>query len=165
MIWLITFWWPDGDADERKSYKSRLPRPKDFPGALYVFDIGQNDLAAGFRNLSYQHLERLNETIPDIVDQFAAAVQVRSLKGVSLVLHYNWSLLKALAIGFLLCLCLLLHSIYTNKVQGHSGFITQVRLDAWQSHTGGSMTQCPVTWISWAVWRTRTRWLWSSTGS
>ncbi|PKI79142.1 hypothetical protein CRG98_000434 [Punica granatum] len=43
--------------------------------ALYAFDIGQNDLAAGFRNLSYAHVERLNETIPDIVNQFAESVQ------------------------------------------------------------------------------------------
>ncbi|KAK4775145.1 hypothetical protein SAY86_010080 [Trapa natans] len=67
----------DDDDDEMKLRDSRLPRPEDFSKTLYVFDIGQNDLAAGFRNLGYEHLERLNETIPDVVEQLAAAVRVK----------------------------------------------------------------------------------------
>ncbi|KAL0331915.1 UNVERIFIED_CONTAM: GDSL esterase/lipase [Sesamum calycinum] len=49
----------------------KLPRPKEFSRALYTFDIGQNDIAAGFRKLT---MPQLRAAIPDIVDQFAAAV-------------------------------------------------------------------------------------------
>ncbi|KAL0351058.1 UNVERIFIED_CONTAM: GDSL esterase/lipase [Sesamum radiatum] len=44
---------------------------KEFSRALYTFDIGQNDIAAGFRKLT---MPQLRAAIPDIVDQFAAAV-------------------------------------------------------------------------------------------
>ncbi|CAK9180426.1 unnamed protein product [Ilex paraguariensis] len=54
------------------SDRIRLPRPEDFSKALYTFDIGQNDIAAGLRTLS---IEKLRATIPNIVNQFAAAVQ------------------------------------------------------------------------------------------
>ncbi|OWM71497.1 hypothetical protein CDL15_Pgr005684 [Punica granatum] len=43
--------------------------------SAYLYGSLRNDLAAGFRNLSYAHVERLNETIPDIVNQFAESVQ------------------------------------------------------------------------------------------
>ncbi|KAK4417823.1 GDSL esterase/lipase [Sesamum alatum] len=49
----------------------KLPRPKEFSRALYTFDIGQNDIAAGFRKLT---MPQLRAAIPDIVDQFGAAV-------------------------------------------------------------------------------------------
>ncbi|XP_059640425.1 GDSL esterase/lipase At5g14450-like [Cornus florida] len=52
--------------------RSNLPRPEDFSKALYTFDIGQNDLSVGFRKLS---VEQHRAAIPDIVNQFAAAVQ------------------------------------------------------------------------------------------
>ncbi|XVF60192.1 hypothetical protein PTKIN_Ptkin08bG0024700 [Pterospermum kingtungense] len=57
---------------KRSSQRSDLPRPEDFPKALYVFDIGQNDIAAGLRkkNDTYFHL-----SVPDIVEQLAKAVQ------------------------------------------------------------------------------------------
>lgn len=61
---------------DKKIYKTRLPRPKDFSNALYVFDIGQNDLADGFRNLNYDHIKRMKPSIPDIVDRLADAIQV-----------------------------------------------------------------------------------------
>ncbi|XVF60193.1 hypothetical protein PTKIN_Ptkin08bG0024800 [Pterospermum kingtungense] len=56
----------------RKSQRSNLPRPEDFPKALYMFDIGQNDIAAGLRkkNDTDFHL-----SVPDIVEQLAKAVQ------------------------------------------------------------------------------------------
>ncbi|GMH06798.1 hypothetical protein Nepgr_008638 [Nepenthes gracilis] len=52
--------------------KSILPNPPDFSKALYTFDIGQNDLAAGFRKMSD---EQLHAAMPDIIAQFSAAVQ------------------------------------------------------------------------------------------
>ncbi|XVF16318.1 hypothetical protein REPUB_Repub10bG0020900 [Reevesia pubescens] len=53
-------------------HRSNLPRPHDFSKALYMFDIGQNDIAAGLRkkNDTYFHL-----SVPDIVEQLAKAVQ------------------------------------------------------------------------------------------
>lgn len=54
---------------------NRLPRPQDFSKALYTFDIGQNDLAAGFRTMS---MEELRATIPDIISQFAEQIRVSS---------------------------------------------------------------------------------------
>lgn len=62
-----------GFSAKRSSQRSNLPRPEDFPKALYVFDIGQNDIAAGLRkkNDTDFHL-----SVPDIVEQLAKAVQV-----------------------------------------------------------------------------------------
>lgn len=54
---------------------NKLPRPREFSRALYIFDIGQNDLAAGFGKLS---AVQLKAAIPDIVNQFAMAVTVSS---------------------------------------------------------------------------------------
>ncbi|KAK6129356.1 hypothetical protein DH2020_036907 [Rehmannia glutinosa] len=51
--------------------RNKLPRPQEFSRALYTFDIGQNDLATGFRKFS---MPQLRSAIPDIVNQFAAAI-------------------------------------------------------------------------------------------
>ncbi|KAL8088710.1 hypothetical protein AgCh_038480 [Apium graveolens] len=48
-----------------------LPKPEDFSKALYMFDIGQNDLDAGFRKMSNQ---QILADIPDIIALFADAV-------------------------------------------------------------------------------------------
>ncbi|KAB2610144.1 GDSL esterase/lipase [Pyrus ussuriensis x Pyrus communis] len=53
------------------SQRSALPNPQDFAKALYTFDIGQNDLSAGFRKLSF---DQLRAQLPDIVSQLAIAV-------------------------------------------------------------------------------------------
>lgn len=55
------------------SQRSNLPIPEDFSKALHTFDIGQNDLAVGFRKMND---EQLRAEIPDIVNKFSAAVQV-----------------------------------------------------------------------------------------
>lgn len=52
-----------------------LPKPEDFSKALYMFDIGQNDLDAGFRKMSYQ---QILADIPNIITLFADAVRVCS---------------------------------------------------------------------------------------
>ncbi|KAI3873495.1 hypothetical protein MKW98_008147 [Papaver atlanticum] len=52
--------------------KADLPKPEDFSKALYIFDIGQNDLAFGLGNSSES--ETL-ASIPSILDLFSAAVQ------------------------------------------------------------------------------------------
>ncbi|XP_051141196.1 GDSL esterase/lipase At5g14450 isoform X2 [Andrographis paniculata] len=48
-----------------------LPNPKEFSRALYTLDIGQNDLVVGFRKLT---MPQIKAQIPDIINQFAAAV-------------------------------------------------------------------------------------------
>lgn len=63
-------------ADKKASHRRNLPRPKDFSKALYTFDIGQNDIAAGFRSMT---TEQFKKEIPDIINKFADAVKVSSI--------------------------------------------------------------------------------------
>ncbi|XP_017242928.1 GDSL esterase/lipase At5g14450 [Daucus carota subsp. sativus] len=49
-----------------------LPKPEEFSKALYMFDIGQNDLDAGFRKMSHP---QILADIPNIITLFANAVQ------------------------------------------------------------------------------------------
>ncbi|CAM8992278.1 unnamed protein product [Rhodiola kirilowii] len=51
--------------------RSKLPRPEDFPKALYTFDIGQNDLSMGFRAMT---MDQLKQALPGIVGEFASAI-------------------------------------------------------------------------------------------
>ncbi|KAG9141202.1 hypothetical protein Leryth_001682 [Lithospermum erythrorhizon] len=51
--------------------REKLPMADEFSRALYTFDIGQNDLSAGFRKLSN---EQLKTALPDIVNQLAGSV-------------------------------------------------------------------------------------------
>ncbi|XP_057481923.1 GDSL esterase/lipase At5g14450-like [Actinidia eriantha] len=59
-------------ANNETFQRSRLPVPEDFSKALYTFDIGQNDLAVGFGKMTDK---QLRDALPDIVNQFAEAVQ------------------------------------------------------------------------------------------
>lgn len=70
------------DASERKN----LPRPDDFMKAIYTIDIGQNDLAYSFRTLG---VEASRSAIPDIINQFAASIQV------SLVFKFSRYILRS----------------------------------------------------------------------
>ncbi|XP_022739949.1 GDSL esterase/lipase At5g14450-like [Durio zibethinus] len=56
----------------KNSHRSNLPRPQDFSKALYMLDIGHNDISAGLRkkNDTDFHL-----SVPDMVEQLAKAVQ------------------------------------------------------------------------------------------
>ncbi|XVF57955.1 hypothetical protein PTKIN_Ptkin07bG0023800 [Pterospermum kingtungense] len=54
------------------SQRSSLPRPEDFSEALYVFDIGQNDIAAALRK---NNDTDFHVSVSDIIDQLAKAVQ------------------------------------------------------------------------------------------
>ncbi|XP_030531090.2 GDSL esterase/lipase At5g14450-like [Rhodamnia argentea] len=49
-----------------------LPHPDDFSKALYTFDIGHNDLAVGFYNMT---VDQIVAAIPRILEGFDAAVQ------------------------------------------------------------------------------------------
>ncbi|KAF5479701.1 hypothetical protein F2P56_000500, partial [Juglans regia] len=79
---------------KKDSQRRNLPRPEDFSKALYTFDIGQNDIAAGFRTMSN---EQFKAVIPDIIGQFAAAVQVSHTgkKGYFIAEHLSLPYLSA----------------------------------------------------------------------
>ncbi|KAA8529647.1 hypothetical protein F0562_034253 [Nyssa sinensis] len=51
---------------------SNLPRPEDFSKALYTMDTGQNDLHAGLASMTEKQVQT---SIPNIIDQFALAVE------------------------------------------------------------------------------------------
>ncbi|KAF8010977.1 hypothetical protein BT93_J1572 [Corymbia citriodora subsp. variegata] len=55
-----------------KCSRVSLPHPDDFSKALYTFDIGHNDLAVGFYNMT---VDQIVTAIPGILDGFDAAVQ------------------------------------------------------------------------------------------
>ncbi|KAE8730182.1 GDSL esterase/lipase [Hibiscus syriacus] len=52
--------------------KSKLPRPEDFSQALYIFDIGQNDLDGAFKSMTEK---QVIESIPGIINEFAQTVK------------------------------------------------------------------------------------------
>jgi hypothetical protein len=53
-----------------------MPKEEYFQKALYTFDIGQNDLGAGFfGNMS---VEEVNASVPNIVNTFLTNVKVTS---------------------------------------------------------------------------------------
>ncbi|KAH7515713.1 hypothetical protein FEM48_Zijuj10G0055600 [Ziziphus jujuba var. spinosa] len=52
--------------------KTSLPRPEDFPKALYTLDIGQNDLTAGIKSMTEK---QLLASMPHIIDLLAHAVE------------------------------------------------------------------------------------------
>ncbi|XP_027102022.1 GDSL esterase/lipase At5g14450 [Coffea arabica] len=72
--------------DKVASDKSRLPKPEDFSKALYTFDVGQNDLAAAFRKMSW---EELRAALPDIVNQFAKQIRGMYERGARAVWIHN----------------------------------------------------------------------------
>lgn len=57
-------------------YKTLLPKAEDFSRALYTFDIGQNDLAAGyFHNMS---IDQVKAYVPDVLAQFKTIIEVNN---------------------------------------------------------------------------------------
>jgi hypothetical protein len=51
-----------------------IPKEDYFSKALYTFDIGQNDLTAGF--FGNATIQQVNATIPDIVNSFIENIKV-----------------------------------------------------------------------------------------
>lgn len=52
-----------------------LLKESDFSRALYTFDIGQNDLTAGYKlNMS---TEQVKAYVPDVLHQFSNVIKVR----------------------------------------------------------------------------------------
>ncbi|XP_020527624.1 GDSL esterase/lipase At5g14450-like isoform X1 [Amborella trichopoda] len=60
-------------SSSSSSGKTNVPKPEDFSKALYTFDIGQNDLAAGFRTISD---DAVRASIPQILASISQAIQV-----------------------------------------------------------------------------------------
>lgn len=129
-IWLCTF------AAKKSSIRRNLPRPEDFSKALYVFDIGQNDLAAGFRTMN---IEKFKAEIPDIINQFATAVQVSNSFSLIWLLKFVIRCLK----GVIIKINMICDRICTNKGQGHFGYITPAPSVAWLWHCITSTIHSP----------------------
>ncbi|XP_010248682.1 PREDICTED: GDSL esterase/lipase At5g14450 [Nelumbo nucifera] len=60
------------EARNTSEDSGKLPKPEEFSKALYILDIGQNDLSVGFRKMTDS---QIRASIPDILDHFSAAVQ------------------------------------------------------------------------------------------
>ncbi|KAM1111892.1 hypothetical protein ACFX2I_044835 [Malus domestica] len=60
-------------SNQAKKQHDRFPSVDDFPKALYMFDIGQNDVSVGFRNMI--DTEQLQADIKDMINQLATAVR------------------------------------------------------------------------------------------
>ncbi|CAI9109959.1 OLC1v1009903C1 [Oldenlandia corymbosa var. corymbosa] len=56
---------------------NRLPRPQDFSRSLYTIDMGQNDIALGFRQNMTKKQKQHIATLPAVIEQFA--LQIRSM--------------------------------------------------------------------------------------
>ncbi|KAL9685491.1 hypothetical protein QQ045_022941 [Rhodiola kirilowii] len=54
-------------------YKTLLPKAEDFANALYTFDIGQNDLTAGY--FDNKTTDEVRASVPDIIDKFTLVVK------------------------------------------------------------------------------------------
>ncbi|KAG8384885.1 hypothetical protein BUALT_Bualt04G0164800 [Buddleja alternifolia] len=63
---------------KKHSVTKRLPRPEDISTALFTIDIGQNDIAAGIRKLSFDDQKK---AVPQIVSQYTAQIQVLYQRG------------------------------------------------------------------------------------
>lgn len=57
-----------------------MPREEYFEKALYTFDIGQNDLGAGFFSMS---VEEVNASVPDMINAFSTNVEVCDSRTIS----------------------------------------------------------------------------------
>lgn len=56
-------------------FQQLLPKESDFSRALYTFDIGQNDLTAGYKlNMSTQQVKAY---VPDVLHQFSNVLKVK----------------------------------------------------------------------------------------
>ncbi|XP_027368349.1 esterase-like [Abrus precatorius] len=72
--------------DQGGVFATLMPKEEYFAEALYTYDIGQNDLTAGF--FGNMTLQQVNDSIPDIVNNFTANVKnIHNLGGRSFWIH------------------------------------------------------------------------------
>lgn len=58
-------------------FEQLLPKETDFSGALYVFDIGQNDLTSGYKlNMT---TEQVKAYVPDLLRQLSNTIKARNI--------------------------------------------------------------------------------------
>jgi hypothetical protein len=55
-------------------FATLIPKEDYFSKALYTFDIGQNDLTAGF--FGNATIQQVNATVPDIINNFIENIKV-----------------------------------------------------------------------------------------
>ncbi|GLJ08231.1 hypothetical protein SUGI_0084530 [Cryptomeria japonica] len=73
--------------NQSASYKDALPKPEYFNKALYTFDIGQNDLTAGFfLNMT---VDQVRAFIPDVISQFSTIIKNLHFGGGMFFLIHN----------------------------------------------------------------------------
>ena len=65
----------DMHAEGRNSFREHFPRLEDFAKAIYIFDIGQNDIVAAINRVGQ---EDSHAVISDIVDYFENQIQVKT---------------------------------------------------------------------------------------
>lgn len=70
----------DMHAEGRNSFREHFPRLEDFAKAIYIFDIGKNDIVAAINRVGQ---EDSHAVISDIVDYFENQVQVSDMESLN----------------------------------------------------------------------------------
>lgn len=73
-----------GFSAEISEITSKLPKPEDISQALYILDIGQNDLHYGLVTMTRK---QVTESIPYIISQFALSIEVVFVSLLHLTFH------------------------------------------------------------------------------
>lgn len=61
-------------ADDSNFFGALVPKSEHFSNALYTFDIGQNDLTAGYSH--QMTVDQVKEFVPEVLAQFKTIIKV-----------------------------------------------------------------------------------------